>query len=156
MEKPPGEVFVYCNGASYLLSAIIQSTTKMRTIDFAKENLFTPLGISDILWDTSPQGIDIGWGRMWLKPLDLAKFGWLYLINTDISGGLFLRDIILLSEQTANLYSSCRIKASLRFLTEICPEEVISRSPTDCSRHTFFPQRLPKPVCLPIQRKKLD
>ena len=79
MEKPPGEVFVYCNGASYLLSAIIQNTTNMRTIDFAKENLFNPLGISDILWDTSPQGIDIGWGRMWLRPIDMARFGWLYL-----------------------------------------------------------------------------
>ena len=79
MEAPPGELFVYCNGVSYLLSAIIQKTTNMQTIDFARKHLFGPLGISDIRWDTSPQGIGIGWGTMWLKPHDMAKFGWLYL-----------------------------------------------------------------------------
>jgi len=77
--EPPGERFEYCNGVSYLLSAIIQKATNMRTLEFAQKNLFEPLGIIDVKWQTSPQGIDIGWGRMWLKPHDMAKFGWLYL-----------------------------------------------------------------------------
>jgi hypothetical protein len=77
--EPPGERFEYCNGVSYLLSVIIQKTTNMRTLEFAKKNLFGPLGITDVRWQTSPQGIDIGWGRMWLKPHDMAKIGWLYL-----------------------------------------------------------------------------
>jgi hypothetical protein len=79
MAEPPGERFEYCNGVSYLLSVIIQKTTNMRTLEFAEKNLFGPLGITDIGWETSPQGIDIGWGRMWLKPHDMAKIGWLYL-----------------------------------------------------------------------------
>ena len=79
MAEPPGERFEYCNGVSYLLSAIIQKTTNMRTLEFAKKNLFEPLGITDVRWQTSPQGIDIGWGRMWLTPHDMAKIGWLYL-----------------------------------------------------------------------------
>lgn len=79
MARRPGETFEYCNGVSYLLSVIIQNTTKMRTLDFTRMHLFDPLGIQDIGWDTSPQGIDIGYGQMRLTPHDMAKFGWLYL-----------------------------------------------------------------------------
>ena len=79
MEVTPGEKFEYCNGVSYLLSVIIQNTTKMKTLDFARKHLFEPLGIIDIEWERSPQGIDAGYGEMWLKPHDMAKFGWLYL-----------------------------------------------------------------------------
>ena len=79
MAEPPGEKFEYCNGVSYLLSVIIQNATKMKTLDFAKEHLFDPLGITDIHWAISPQGVDIGYGEMWLTPHDMARFGWLYL-----------------------------------------------------------------------------
>ena len=79
MAEPPGEKFEYCNGVSYLLSVIIQNTTKMKTLDFARKHLFEPLGITDVGWATNPQGIDVGYGEMWLKPHDMAKIGWLYL-----------------------------------------------------------------------------
>jgi CubicO group peptidase (beta-lactamase class C family) len=79
MSEAPGEKFEYCNGVSYLLSAIIQETTKMKTLDFAHQHLFGPLGITDVRWKTCPQGIDIGWGEMWLKAQDMGKFGLLYL-----------------------------------------------------------------------------
>ena len=81
MAGPPGEKFAYCNGFSYLLSAIIQNTTKMKTFGFAKKNLFGTLAITDVDWETNPQGIDIGYGEMWMKPEDMAKFGLLYLNN---------------------------------------------------------------------------
>lgn len=79
MSGVPGEKFEYCNGVSYLLSVIIQNTTGMKTLDFARKHLFEPLGIVDVGWATSPQGVDIGYGEMWLKPHDMAKFGWLFL-----------------------------------------------------------------------------
>ncbi len=79
MEVKKGTRFDYSNMASFLLSAIIKKTTGMATLAFAKTHLFDPLGISDIQWEKSPQGIDIGWARMWLKPLDMAKIGLLYL-----------------------------------------------------------------------------
>ena len=78
---PPGTIFEYCNGVSYLLSAIIHNTTGMQTLEFAEKYFFNPLGISEIIWEKSPQGIDIGYGGMWLKPHDMAKIGWLYLNN---------------------------------------------------------------------------
>jgi len=79
MSEAPGEKFEYCNGVSYLLSVIIQNTTKMKTLDFARKHLFGPLDIVDVGWATSSQGVDIGYGEMWLKPHDMAKFGWLFL-----------------------------------------------------------------------------
>jgi CubicO group peptidase (beta-lactamase class C family) len=79
MAEPPGGKFEYCNGVSYLLSAIIQNTTTMKALDFAKKNLFDPLAITDVDWETNPQGIDVGYGEMWMKPEDMAKIGLLYL-----------------------------------------------------------------------------
>ena len=79
MAEPPGSKFEYCNGLSYLLSVIIQNTTKMKTLDFAVKHLFEPLGIKDIMWPTNSQGVTSGWGEMQLKPQDMAKFGLLYL-----------------------------------------------------------------------------
>jgi len=51
----------------------------MDTLEFARQNLFDPLGIEDVHWEWSPQGYAIGFARMWLKPEDMAKFGLLYL-----------------------------------------------------------------------------
>lgn len=79
MDVEPGVRFDYSNLASFMLSAIIHETTGMDTLSFAKERLFGPLGIEDVQWEKSPQGIYIGWARMWLNPHDMAKFGLLYL-----------------------------------------------------------------------------
>jgi CubicO group peptidase (beta-lactamase class C family) len=86
MVAEPGTTFEYCNGASYLLSAIIQEATGMTAMAYAQENLFDPLGISGVDWPSSPQGISIGWGELWMKPLDLAKIGYLYLHGGQWAG----------------------------------------------------------------------
>jgi CubicO group peptidase (beta-lactamase class C family) len=79
MAEVPGKKFEYCNSASFLLSAIIQETAGQNTLEFAKENLFDPLGIYDVTWPTNPQGINIGWGELHMLPHDMAKIGYLYL-----------------------------------------------------------------------------
>jgi CubicO group peptidase (beta-lactamase class C family) len=79
MAEEPGTRFEYCNGASFLLSAIIQETTGMNALAFANEHLFGPLGIIDVEWSSSPQGITIGWSDLHLTPHDMAKIGYLYL-----------------------------------------------------------------------------
>ena len=79
MSEAPGEKYEYCNGASFILGAIIQKVTEMKLRDFADKYLFKPLGITEISWQESPQGINIGWGTIWLKPHDMAKFGFLFL-----------------------------------------------------------------------------
>jgi CubicO group peptidase (beta-lactamase class C family) len=79
MREEPGTRFEYCNSASFLLSAIIQNTTSVSASAFAQEHLFGPLGISDVLWPSNPQGISIGWGELRMRSHDMAKIGYLYL-----------------------------------------------------------------------------
>jgi CubicO group peptidase (beta-lactamase class C family) len=86
MDAEPGSRFDYSNLSSFLLSAILQEATGMDALAFARENLFGPLGITDVRWDQSPQGIYIGWARMWLKPHDMAKIGLLFLQGGEWEG----------------------------------------------------------------------
>jgi CubicO group peptidase (beta-lactamase class C family) len=82
----PGTQFEYCNGASFLLSAIITETTGMSAHEFADKHLFGPLGITDVIWPTNPQGINIGWGELRMRPQDLVKIGYLYLRGGEWEG----------------------------------------------------------------------
>ncbi len=75
----PGTEFGYYDGASHLLSAIIQKSTGMQTKDFAQEYLFKPLGITEFYWDEDPSGVTMGWGDCFLKPEDFLKIGILML-----------------------------------------------------------------------------
>jgi CubicO group peptidase (beta-lactamase class C family) len=77
--REPGATFDYCNGGSFLLSAILQQATGMDSLEFAEQHLFGPLGISDVAWRTDPQGVYVGWGDMRLRPHDMAKIGYLVL-----------------------------------------------------------------------------
>jgi CubicO group peptidase (beta-lactamase class C family) len=86
MAEPPGTRFEYCNGASFLLSAIIQETTGMNASAFAEEHLFGPLNITDLEWASNPQGITIGWSDVRMRPHDMAKFGYLYLNDGQWDG----------------------------------------------------------------------
>jgi CubicO group peptidase (beta-lactamase class C family) len=79
MAEPPGNRFEYCNGASFLLSAIIQETTGRSALEFAQEHLFGSLGITDVEWASNPQGITIGWAQLAMRTRDMAKIGYLYL-----------------------------------------------------------------------------
>ncbi|WP_163339502.1 serine hydrolase [Desulfopila sp. IMCC35008] len=74
----PGSRFVYCNGASSLLTAIIQKTTGQTAFDFARQHLFSPLGIHDIHWK-SHNGLTIGYSDITMRPLDMARFGYLFI-----------------------------------------------------------------------------
>jgi CubicO group peptidase (beta-lactamase class C family) len=79
MAEEPGTRFEYCNGASFLLSAVLQEATGKSAAEFADEHLFGPLGIDDVVWPSNPQGISIGWGAAQMQPHDMAKLGQLYL-----------------------------------------------------------------------------
>jgi len=80
-EKNPGDVFNYNSSTSHLLSIILSKSTKTSTLDFAKQNLFEPLGIQSAYWHQDPQGYYIGGFGLGLSARDLAKIGFLYLNN---------------------------------------------------------------------------
>ena len=75
----PGTVFNYSDGASHLLSAIITEATGVNTLDFAKENLFDPLEITNFAWSTDDRGYLLGAAYLRIKPRDMVKFGNLIL-----------------------------------------------------------------------------
>ncbi len=76
-----GSSFCYDSPGMHLLSAILQKATGMTELDFARKNLFQPLGIKDVVWESDPQGYTHGWGDIHLKPRDAAKLGYLWLSN---------------------------------------------------------------------------
>jgi CubicO group peptidase (beta-lactamase class C family) len=81
MAAAPGTVTNYSNGDSHLLSAILGKLTRSTALDFGRERLFRPLDISDIRWDSDPQGRSIGSGALYMKPVDMTKLGRLYLAS---------------------------------------------------------------------------
>ena len=79
MVREPGTLFCYDSPGMHLLSAILQEATGMTALDFARANLFEPLGIEEVYWSTDPQGYNYGWGDACLHPHDAAKIGYLWL-----------------------------------------------------------------------------
>ncbi|TFH07093.1 MAG: class C beta-lactamase-related serine hydrolase [Candidatus Thorarchaeota archaeon] len=86
MESEPGEYFHYNTGASHVLSGIVHETTNMSMLEFAAENLFAPLGIDRYFWPSDTQGVTFGGFDLQLRPLDMAKFGFLFLNNGSWDG----------------------------------------------------------------------
>jgi CubicO group peptidase (beta-lactamase class C family) len=81
MTDRPGTRFVYNSGASMLLSAILTEATGLSAYAYGLTHLFSPLGISDWTWDAAPSnpGMSIGGWGLHLRPIDMLKFGRLYL-----------------------------------------------------------------------------
>ncbi len=82
----PGTHYVYCSPGMHLLSIILQNATGLKALDFARQNLFEPLGIRNVIWEIDPQGYNHGWGGMYLHPHDMAKIGYLWLNKGEWEG----------------------------------------------------------------------
>ncbi|MCD4736502.1 MAG: beta-lactamase family protein [Bacteroidales bacterium] len=76
----PGSKFVYSNGLTMLAGVIIEKTAGSLE-EFAIENLFTPLGISDYQWTRYADGTIEADGGLAIRSRDLAKIGQLVLDN---------------------------------------------------------------------------
>jgi len=83
----PGSHFVYCSPAIHLLSPILQHATGMTALDFARQHLFQPLGVGDVMWPKDPQGYYDGWSDVSIDPHDMAKLGFLFLHGGGWDGG---------------------------------------------------------------------
>lgn len=78
LEHEPGTVYVYSSAASYMLSAIVTRITGKTMFDFLKPRLFEPLGITDVTWDSGPDGINPGGNGLSLITADALKLGILH------------------------------------------------------------------------------
>jgi CubicO group peptidase (beta-lactamase class C family) len=86
MKNKPGINWSYNSIEPMLVGAIISSTTGLSIMDFAKENLFKPLGISDYQWTVSPKGQGMTAGSFFMKPIDMLKIGRLVKQNGSWKG----------------------------------------------------------------------
>ncbi|NRA69178.1 MAG: serine hydrolase [Pseudobacteriovorax sp.] len=124
MDEDPGKSYEYSNLSSFLLGAILQRVTKNGLLEFAKTNLFDPLGITDYRWEKNPQGIPKGHEGLWLKPHDMAKIGLLYLNqgrwgNQQIVGAPYIKDATT-PYSSPNDWKNIRNKdGGIRFLKSI-------------------------------------
>ena len=74
----PGEQFVYSTGDPMLLSKVIQEATGRTAFEYAMQNLFGPLNISEVQWDRDVDGYTAtAWG-LYITVRDYAKFGYLF------------------------------------------------------------------------------
>jgi CubicO group peptidase (beta-lactamase class C family) len=81
IQNDPGKVFDYCGGNSEVVSAVLTRKTGSSALALARNELFTPLGITKVAWPTDSDGVSHGWGDLELQPRDMAKLGYLWLHN---------------------------------------------------------------------------
>ena len=90
MEHPvthkPGTLFCYNSLGTYVLSAIVQKRTGEKVVDYLYPRLFRPLGINNVSWLESHEGINTGGWGLFLKTEDLAKMGLMLLQKGQFNG----------------------------------------------------------------------
>jgi CubicO group peptidase (beta-lactamase class C family) len=103
----PGKPFAYSNLGAHLVAAVLAEATGMSVLDYARKELFDPLGIdtrpvyqppltqpprrlkqslfageyesADFAWPTDRRGLHSGESFVKLRPQDMVKLGQLYL-----------------------------------------------------------------------------
>lgn len=75
----PGEAYAYLDGNAHLVSALLQKATKLSALEFARKNLFKPLGITDVDWAVDSEGVNFGGAGLAISAQDIARIGYLYL-----------------------------------------------------------------------------
>lgn len=76
--SPAGSAFFYNTGALRLISTLLHHATGQLLGDFARQNLFGPLGIVTSDWEVVRGETDAG-GGLRMRPRDMAKIGQLVL-----------------------------------------------------------------------------
>jgi len=83
----PGKAYFYNSGATHLLAPILVKATEQSVLEFAQENLFTPLGITNVKWEVRNDGIHDGSGLgLWMQADDLLKIGQLVMNKGQWNG----------------------------------------------------------------------
>ena len=82
---PAGREFFYNTGALTLVSAIMRKATGRPLDEFARAELFKPLGITEMEWIRVKGDSDAG-GGLRLRPRDMAKIGQLVLAGGSWNG----------------------------------------------------------------------
>lgn len=71
--REPGLNFSYNSNEPMIMGELIARASKMSVMEFAKQNLFLPLGITDYKWTVSPKGQGMTAGSFYMLPADMLK-----------------------------------------------------------------------------------
>ena len=74
----PGTHFTYNTGASCMLCSVVEKVTGTDFFDFACENLFYPLGITNVSWNRCLDGVCCGGVGLHVSNDDIMKLGLMY------------------------------------------------------------------------------
>ena len=86
LENPPGTTFSYNNKAVNLLAGVVQKASGKRLDYYLRDELFTPLAITDFTWTRDRAGNPHGMSGLQILPVDLAKLGQLVLNRGQWNG----------------------------------------------------------------------
>jgi CubicO group peptidase (beta-lactamase class C family) len=84
--SPYGRSWSYCTAGPTTLGPLLERATKQSVADFARDSLFTPLGVTRVRWQFQPQGAAMTGGGLNLRSRDLLKLAQLYLNGGTWSG----------------------------------------------------------------------
>ena len=96
---PPGRQWNYNSGGVAVLADVLERTTHRSLKDFARKELFEPLGIHDWEWTGDLHGRPMAFTGLRMRPRDMAKIGRLVLNH----GGWQGRQIVPAEWITASL-----------------------------------------------------
>ena len=82
----PGTHFTYNSGCSILLSGIIRNRSGKSAEQYASSELFSKIGIENWDWWHGNDGLTWTSGELYLRPIDILKFGQLYLNKGNWNG----------------------------------------------------------------------
>jgi CubicO group peptidase (beta-lactamase class C family) len=90
LERPvidtPGAHWTYCGGATALLARMIAKGTGKTLHQFARDNLFDPLGLGPTEWATGHDGEPFAASGARMSVRDLARIGMMMLHTGKVSG----------------------------------------------------------------------
>lgn len=80
MTGDPGSAWAYNSGAAIVMGGVLREIAGMNPDEFARRQLFEPIGVKGETWARSPfDGLPHCGGGLGLRPVDLARVGYLVL-----------------------------------------------------------------------------
>ena len=105
----PGETFYYNTAGFQMLGEVIRRSTGTDLTEFARQNLFSPIGIESFAWPQFEHGPVYLVGDILLRPRDMAKFGQL-LLQDGRWNGMQLVPATWLEQATTDLIAVSQLR----------------------------------------------